>query len=330
MKFCKILIFGAMALAIASCVSTPVSNSVTQTSQPSIVKFRFQNMLGLKLYYAGCSFKNLGGVERLCQFAQENPSDLTFQIGPSFSELLAEPETARERESKRNALWKIWEILKVEFYSVDARDLSPSLKAFQKSHLGSQIALLSTNLVSEQNTPLFETYRKKEILGKRIVFLSFSEASESSHGKSWKVEPIQSAFQKVKKEMESQTDIFYVLGALNQSTRSEISSMTSIPVLFLGGAMEENNTIRLEPIAQKDFSARAANFGRGFGEIAVGVYEKDFWGRAPQASLGGLSHSFWSYLLEPVDLKFNQCSKILETTKPQPLPTEALKVKNSN
>ena len=337
MKFLNSLLLGVIALAITSCVSTPrdtlspafQSQSQTQSQTQSIFKLRFQNMLGLKLYYAGCSFQNLGGVERMCQFAGENPADLVFQVGPSFSELLGDPETAKERESKRNALWKIWKIQKVGFYSVDARDLAPSLTFFKNSHRGSSIALLSSNLLSKKGEFLFEPFLIKEFLGKKIVFLSFSEALEIHKEKSWKVESIEASFKRIKNDIESQADLFYILGSLSHNTRNQISSLTLKPILFLGGALEENNSTSLEPLGSKDFLAKAASFGRGFSEIAIGKYETNFWGKSPQIILGGLDHSFWSYLLEPGDLKFNECSKALETAKPQSLATEALKLKVS-
>lgn len=261
----------------------------------------------------------------MCQFAQNHPADWVFQIGPSFTEMLGDPETVQERESKRRALWKIWEIQKVAFYSVDAIDLNPSLQAFLKTHETSQISLVSSNIVLKNGKLPFQPFWIKEFFGKKIAFLSFSEKPEKQSDASWKVEPLEVAFEKINKEIGSQTDVFYVLGALSPTSRSQISALTSKPILFLGGSLEEDNSTHLEAEGEKDFGARTASFGRGFGELAVGNFETDLWGKPRQAELGGLSHSFWSYLLSPGELVFNECSRILEKTKPQSLPTEASK-----
>lgn len=322
MKYLKDLISGVIALAITSCVSTGIPPK--NPEQKSTVRMRFQNMLGLKLYHAGCSFQNLGGVERMCQYSKHNPADLVFQIGPSFTELLGDNQTFQEIQSKRKALWKIWEIQKVDFYSVDPKDLIPNLKSFLDSHQHSSIQLISTNLIKPNGLYLFTPYISKDIFGKKITLVSFSEASEKQ-SKTWQTEDVVTAFEKIQKQVEGHTDIFYVLGSLSTKSREQISKLARKPVLFLGGGLEENNSVRLDPRGPRDFQARAASFGRGFGEIAVGNFEKDLWGKEPQANLAGLNHSFWSYLLEPQEVKFNECSQVLDTTKPQPLPTEALK-----
>lgn len=317
-------------VTLVSCVSSPKVAPMDSDTSPSLFKIRFQNMLGLRLYQAGCSFQNLGGVERMCQFALQNPADFFFQVGPSFSELLGERETPKERVSKRRALWKVWEIQKIGFYSVDSLDLIPSLKEFQSSHDGSSIALLSSNLVSQAGKSLFTPFLTKEISGKKIVFLSFSEKAQLQKDKAWKVEEIAVSFKNIQKQVEPQADMFYILGSLSSQTRLEISSLTPKPILFFGGALEENNTIHLEALSEKAFNVRSASFGRGFGELAVGKFQKDFWGRGKEVTVGGLDHSFWAYLLEPRELTFNECSKALKTTKPQSLSTEALEIGQSN
>jgi hypothetical protein len=320
----------AFFLTLVSCVSGPKVNSTESEIPQSIFRIRFQNMLGLKLYQAGCSFQNLGGVERMCQFALQTPADLVFQVGPSFSELLGEKETPKERVSKRRALWKVWEIQQVGFYSVDFLDLIPNLKEFQSSHEGSPISLLSSNLVSKTGKSLFIPFLTKEFLGKKIVFLSFSEKPQLQKDKDWRVEEITVSFKNIQKQVEPQADIFYILGSLSSQTRLEIASLTAKPILFFGGALEENNSTHIESLSEKAFNVRSASFGRGFGDLALGKFQKDFWGRDKEVTLGGLDHSFWAYLLESGELKFNECSKALKTTKPQSLATEALEIKQFN
>lgn len=316
-------VFALSLLIVFACVSINSPNA--DTSPRTAARLRFQNMLGLKLYHAGCSFQNLGGVERMCQFATNNPADLVFQIGPSFTELLSEIQTSAEVQSKRIALWKVWEAQKVQFYAPDYRDFRPNLNSFLDSHKNSPIQLMSSNLVDSKGDYLFESFLLRDFSNKKVAFLGFSESSLEKTGKHWKVENIGSAFTKIRNQIESKVDIFYVLGSLSQETRKIISKSTERPVVFIGGALDENNTVSFEPVGTKDFVARAASFGRGFGEVAIGSFDVDFWGKKPQAKVSGLDHSFWSYLLEPVDLKFNECSKILNSAKPNRLPTEAVK-----
>ena len=326
MKFLKNLSIGAMTFVIASCVSLPTSpQSSFDFPETKTVKFRFQNMLGLEIYSAGCSMINDGGVERMCQYSLENPADLVFQVGPSFSPFQIEPISITERQSKRNALWKAWEVQGVKFYSVDAFDLTPSVPDFMQSHEGSTIRLLSSNLKKAGGEYLFEPMLRFKVASKSIGVLSFTEPDKKIANGDWKVESPVSVF-KALAAGESQSDLYYVLGSLSKTTQEAISQLTSKPILFLGGELKEQNSIEVEKRG-KYFFVKAPDLGRGFGELAVGKFEKDVWGRTPQANLGGLDHSFRAKILKKGDLQFNPCSEILKTTKPQSLSTEALEKK---
>jgi hypothetical protein len=319
MKLLKTLILGGIALAIPSCISSHPKNLTLSEASPK--KIRFQNSLGLKLYYAGCSTRNYGGVERMCQHSEQNPADLVFQIGPAFSTVLYEDTSPNEIKSKRNALWKVFELEKVKFYSVDALDLEPSLQAFTDSHRGSEVRLLSSNVKTEGNN-LFEPYLIYEVLGKKIGFVSLTRATYQKTDPSFKVQPQDEAFNAVSEIINSQVDIFYVLGNVGPAMRKKISFLSKKPILFLGGDLMENNSTQLLVEGGRDFFAKAPDFGEGFGDIIVSLDVKDFK-PSTSKSIGGLFHSFKAVILKEVPLKFNACSQALQSAQPQALPTEA-------
>ncbi|MBM4303384.1 MAG: hypothetical protein FJ112_03540 [Deltaproteobacteria bacterium] len=311
-------------VTLVSCVSSPKVAPMDSDTSPSLFKIRFQNMLGLEMYSAGCSMIADGGVERMCQYSLKNPADLVFQVGPSFSPTQIEPIPSTERQSKRNALWKSWEVQGVKFYSVDAFDLLPSLGEFLESHQGSPILLLSSNLKNEKGEYLFTPSLSFTIKEKRIGILSFSEVRDLD--KKNKVENIATAFSEVTKQMSDKVDVFYILGTLSRASRDAMTPLTSKPILFIGGELKEQNSIDIEKQGTS-FWIKAPDLGRGFGELTVGDFKKDWKGRAPQATIGGLPHSFRSSILKKGKVEFNSCSQILKTTKPQSLETEALEKK---
>ena len=247
MKFLNSIISGVIALAITSCVSN--QSKTLDSSESSLKKIRFQNSLALKLYYAGCSTRNYGGVER---------------IGPSFSTVLYEDTSPEEIKSKRNSLWKIFELEKVRFYSVDALDLEPSPELFRESHRGSDVLLISSNL-KNGNNHLFEPYLIYEIYGKKIGFVSFTSTNSKATDKSFKVQSQEESFKWVSEKINSQIDVFYVLGSVGPAMRKRISSLSMKPILFLGGEIMENNTTKLLSEGGRDFFAKAPDFGQGFG-----------------------------------------------------------------
>jgi len=321
MKLLKTLILGGIALAIPSCVSNQPKTLYSSESSPK--KIRFQNSLALKLYYAGCSTRNYGGVERMCQYSEQNPADLVFQIGPSFSTVLYEDTSPEEIKSKRNSLWKIFELEKVRFYSVDALDLEPSLTLFTESHRGSDVLLISSNL-KKGNNHLFEPYLIYEIYGKKIGFVSLTSTSSKATDKSFKVESQEESFKWVSEKINSQIDIFYVLGSVGPAMRKRISLLSMKPILFVGGETMENNTTKLLAEGGRDFFAKAPDFGQGFGEILVARTGKEFKSMTSSV-IGGVFHSFKAQILKEVPLKFNACSEALKLAQPQSLPTEAEK-----
>ncbi len=327
MKVINSFLLGMIVVAITSCVSTPIRESFQSLVLPgkSMVRLRFQNMLGLELYSSGCFILNEGGVERMCRYAQGNPADLVFQIGPSFTSLFSESNTRDEIQSQRKALWEIWEIQKVTFYSVDALDLLPSLSDFKEAHSSSSISLLSSNLKTKENVYLFKPYIELDFNGKKIGVLSFSENESASKISDGQVEEILSAFQKVDKKLNARVVLYYVLGSLKKKSREKISKFSQRPVVFLGGDLSETNTVGLVSLTTRDFLVKTPDLGRGFGELAIGHFERDFWGNPYQAYLAGLEHSFRAFILKEPISQLNDCSEVLKTTKPQSLRTEALK-----
>ena len=324
MKFLNSIISGVIALAITSCVSLPTPKFSLQNK--NIFKLRFQNMLALELYSAGCSILSYGGVEKMCEFALQNPADLVFQIGPSFSTVFFEKSTRDELQSRRTALWKVWEVQKVGFYSVDALDLQPSLADFKEAYANRSILLLSSNLKTKDLSQyLFTPYLKLDINGTKVGILAFSENSNRLQEKEWNIESIDLSFQKIGQELTADVDLFYVLGSISKSAREEIVLRSQRPVLFLGGELSERNTTHIMAENAKYFFAKTPDLGRGFGEITVGHFEKDLLGKTEQQVIGGMDHSFRASLLDAIPTTSNRCSQILKTEEPQSLTTEALK-----
>ena len=272
MKTIRVLVTGVVAIAITSCVSTPSpTESNLDLPVKSVVKLRFQNMLGLEMYSAGCSMIADGGVERMCQYSLKNPADLVFQVGPSFSPTQSEPISGAERQSKRNALWKSWEVQRVKFYSVDAFDLLPSIEEFLEAHQESKILLLSSNLKNEKGEYLFNPSFQFTVEKKRIKILSFSEPRELNE--KIKVEDISTAFSEITKKQTDEIAAYYVFGTLSKTSREAITALTPKPILFVGGELKEQNSIDIEKQGNS-FWIKAPDFGRGFGELTVGYFKK--------------------------------------------------------
>jgi len=315
MRSIQILIFGVMAVAITSCVSSP--------STRNQFKLRFQNSLGLNFYYAGCSTRNWGGLERMCQYSDANPADFTFQIGPAFSYLLHEESSPAELKSKRQVLWRVFEVQKVQFYSVDWLDLSPSLKLFEESHQGNSISLVSSN-IKKGDQYLFEPYLIREIAGKKVGIISLSEDSQKKNREGWAVENQEMAFKKISSQLQEKVELFFVVGRVSEGARKRVSELSSKPILFFGGGLMENNTTRLRFEGDRTGFIKSPDFGNGFGELIV-TPEKRIGGISAQSEMAGWALSFSAKLLKPGLVRFNACSQILKSAEPSPFPVEGIK-----
>jgi len=323
MKLIQILTLGVIALAITSCVSSGTEKSISELNSKLVFKIRFQNSLGLNFYYAGCSTRNLGGLERMCQYSEANPSDLTFQIGPAFSYLLHEESSSTELRSKRKVLWEIFKVQKVQFYSVDWLDLVPSLKLFEESHRGSSISLVSSNIKKGEQY-LFEPYLIKEIAGKKVGIIALSEDSQKKNREGWRVETQEAAFKKISSQIQEKVELFFLVGRVPELMRKRLSEISSKPILFFGGGLMENNTTQLISEGSRVGFIKSPDFGNGFGELVLGR-DQELAGASVQSEIAGWFLSFSAKLLKPVPVKFNACSQILKSAEPNSFPVEGIK-----
>lgn len=311
-QFLKLAGHLVLLLCFTSC--SHLRKKSYQFDPSKAVSLRFQNLLSLQVGQAGCSLMSLGGLERMARYAKGHPVDLSFQIGPAFSTIFNQKVGEAELREKRRQIWKSWEEQGVEFYSVDARDLQPSLSEFN-SLTPNSIQLLSSDLKNESGDWLFQPWIKLEMAGTPVVVLSFSEGTAKGAG--WKTERPEVVVKELEGAFPADASMVYVLGSLTADTRNTLTQLFSKPVLFLGGANGEKNTTEIVPSGKRGFWGKSPDLGRGYSEMIVGKVSDGFSQKQKLQMIGGLSHSFVSRILRDDSDHSNHCFHGLEKKEPQ-------------
>lgn len=288
---------------------------------------RFQNGVSLETTVAGCSIINLGGLDRMCDYARSHPADLVFQVGPALTRMdyLFTPLEPNRIFELRNMLWNEWKRQKVAFYSVSYEDLSPSLSALRALTDGS-IQLVSSNLKHEDGKWLFSPYFLWEFRGRKIAFLSFSQVAK---GPGWVAADLEVAFKEVKAHLPSGVDRYYILSSLPKAELLKLAAFSDKPVLFIGAEIKEPNTERLEALASlvssgatpakapttappvgNSYFIKAADLGRGFGELTLSGDASSQNPENQAVSWGGLFYGYQAYVLNSGPLKHKECGEL--------------------
>ena len=267
-----------------------------------------QNRLGLQVKATGCSLGNLGGIHLMTEHAKAHPADLNLEIVPAFHPFLSGPFSKEELIRERKKVWEGFQEQGVGIYSVDAKDLEPSLSDFVASAKDTKAVLLSTNLVDSKNgETLFAPFFILKFSGKTIAIVSLTEPSDFSRADWIVIDPLLS-FSEVQKTFPEPVDLIYVLGSLDIQTRKTLSRASKLSVLFLGGAAQERNTTQLEPLDKGNYYGLTPSYGTGFSEMLLGTNEKEFSQKRSVRRLGGIYHSFYSDLLDEKKKAGAQCS----------------------
>ena len=296
------------ALILSGCTHLGLKPNRAENSKLTI---HFQNMVALEISPAGCSVLHYGGLERLCDYQSNTPSDLMFQIGPGLSRLMAntDPIDAAHTAHRRSLLWREWARQGVRFYTVDARDLEPSLEALEALAKDTAIVRLSTNIKTKDGTRhLFEPYYTVAWGKKQIVFLGFSEPAVTTHD-NWQVTDIGAAFTQMAQRLESQTDLLVVTGSLSPATRARLATLSTRPLLFLGGELSEPNTLQLQSLSPTAAFAKAPDLGRGIG--AIELSESPATGSAIR--LGDLTGDFRPTVFRKSTIQSPRCQELART-----------------
>ena len=241
-----------------------------ERSKKGPVVLMFQNGVGLEFGQAGCSILDLGGASRLCSFLDSNSSDLFFQVGPAFSSPFLDQSEALNApiSEQRKTLLKIWQKVNTQFYSVDAKDLTPSLEGFLSDTADRKLTFLSSNLKRLNGSSPFETYFYKKIENNEFLFLSFSAQLKSKGPSDWKMISFSEALAQLEPVLiQYPLAQIFILGSLTPSERAALSKLLARPSYFLGGALNEINPTSWSSLGKRHFWAKAADLGRGIGLI---------------------------------------------------------------
>ncbi len=296
--------FISTSLVLGGCSSAPVITS--STDRPAIL--RFQNLVGLETGGSLCAIFDYGGLDRLCEYAEKNPADLSFQIGPAFTRILgaeSNPNPAALLE-ERSLLWREWDRQGISFYAVTALDLTPSLAAFRAVTTTGSIRTLSSNLKDEQGNWLFEPSLAFSSGGKPIVFLNFSTAGS---GPGWRADDVGRAFAEVTAKIHPPVAQYYVTGDLTKAERTRLDSVTDKPILFLGGSLGESNTTEVVRESKGRWFAKAPDLGRGVGELYLVPAATN--SRAGFTAIGELAVDFKSRALTAKQSPSGRCARLI-------------------
>ncbi|MBI3296131.1 MAG: hypothetical protein HYZ71_15505 [Deltaproteobacteria bacterium] len=289
-------------LMIGGCVHQETVN----TSSDSI-SIRFQNMGGMTLGHGVCSILNYGGLDRLCHYSSTRPVDLFFEVGPGFTHVtsLVDVFDIPTQQQERAVQWAEWQRLGARFYSVDPKDLAPSLELFEAVTSKGATERLSSNLKRRNNEFLFKPYLIVEVKGRRLAFLSLSDPKWNDPKAPWVVSDPVTAFQEAAAQIPADISVLHVVGSIPPAIRASVAAVSQRPVVFFGGELKEMNSREIVAQGLNNFWLKAPDIGRGVGEMVLSARPE-----AEGVAIGDLRYYYKPWVLAKPDTMSASCAAL--------------------